>query len=800
MKTTKTIDIARVKKDVNEGLSTNEVEQRVSQGLVNVSDVKTDKTYFGILVKNVCTVINLICFVIVAAVLYVKEYASALFAIIFIANLVIGTVQEMKAKRTIDKLSLVAKPDLTVVRNGEKVKVKAENIVVDDIVYYGAGEQIVADAEFINGYVEVNESMLTGESRPIKKHAGDKLFAGSFVSAGGGYARVMKVGKDNYIEGLSAKARKFKAPKSELVVSLNKIVRILCIILIVLGIPLFILNSTRNDGDLTIAVTRTAGSLVGMIPAGMFLLTSVALAAGIVKLARKKTLIKDLYGIEMLARSDVLCLDKTGTITDGTMKVENIELLSDTGVEIEKVLKTLITATNGSNATAVAISKYCANFEMLDYSEALPFSSERKKSAVETEIGTFVLGASEFVLSEMTDEFRTKLNSYMSKGLRVLTLASGGSINDGELVGEFKPVALIVLSDCIRPDARDTIAWFKENNVEIKIISGDDPVAVSSIAAQVGVVNAERFINLEGLSEDEVRKAAKEFTVFGRVTPEQKFYLVNELKRNGKTVAMTGDGVNDILAFREADCSIAMAEGSEAARRVATVVLLNSEFSVMPDVVVEGRRVINNIQKSSSLFLMKNIFTIFFTIIIMCIPGATYPITPNRLVLYEFAVIGIPSFMLALQPNKEIIKGRFIVTVMSAAVPYALVFLFNALFTYILKGQYALSYEDMLVYSMNYIGFVALVALSLPLNKYRFFLCLGSVIVITLGTIVLPKVKLGGNPILDIEMIGGTDILILCALIAVAALLLFAFIKLSDLLTNRLFDSQTGRLKSKLKE
>ena len=776
MKTTKTIDIARVKKDVNEGLSTNEVEQRVSQGLVNVSDVKTDKTYFGILVKNVCTVINLICFVIVAAVLYVKEYASALFAIIFIANLVIGTVQEMKAKRTIDKLSLVAKPDLTVVRNGEKVKVKAENIVVDDIVYYGAGEQIVADAEFINGYVEVNESMLTGESRPIKKHAGDKLFAGSFVSAGGGYARVMKVGKDNYIEGLSAKARKFKAPKSELVVSLNKIVRILCIILIVLGIPLFILNSTRNDGDLTIAVTRTAGSLVGMIPAGMFLLTSVALAAGIVKLARKKTLIKDLYGIEMLARSDVLCLDKTGTITDGTMKVENIELLSDTGVEIEKVLKTLITATNGSNATAVAISKYCANFEMLNYSEALPFSSER------------------------TDEFRTKLNSYMSKGLRVLTLASGGSINDGELVGEFKPVALIVLSDCIRPDARDTIAWFKENNVEIKIISGDDPVAVSSIAAQVGVVNAERFINLEGLSEDEVRKAAKEFTVFGRVTPEQKFYLVNELKRNGKTVAMTGDGVNDILAFREADCSIAMAEGSEAARRVATVVLLNSEFSVMPDVVVEGRRVINNIQKSSSLFLMKNIFTIFFTIIIMCIPGATYPITPNRLVLYEFAVIGIPSFILALQPNKEIIKGRFIVTVMSAAVPYALVFLFNALFTYILKGQYALSYEDMLVYSMNYIGFVALVALSLPLNKYRFFLCLGSVIVITLGTIVLPKVKLGGNPILDIEMIGGTDILILCALIAVAALLLFAFIKLSDLLTNRLFDSQTGRLKSKLKE
>ena len=302
------------------------------------------------------------------------------------------------------------------------------------------------------------------------------------------------------------------------------------------------------------------------------------------------------------------------------------------------------------------------------------------------------------------------------------------------------------------------------------------------------------------MSEDEVRKAAKEFTVFGRVTPEQKFYLVNELKRNGKTVAMTGDGVNDILAFREADCSIAMAEGSEAARRVATVVLLNSEFSVMPDVVVEGRRVINNIQKSSSLFLMKNIFTIFFTIIIMCIPGATYPITPNRLVLYEFAVIGIPSFILALQPNKEIIKGRFIVTVMSAAVPYALVFLFNALCTYILKGQYALSYEDMLVYSMNYIGFVALVALSLPLNKYRFFLCLGSVIVITLGTIVLPKVKLGGNPILDIEMIGGTDILILCALIAVAALLLFAFIKLSDLLTNRLFDSQTGRLKSKLKE
>ena len=790
--------VERVKKNIDEGLTTDEVSARIQGGLVNVSDVKTDKTYFGILVKNVCTVINLICFVIVAAVIYVKAYASALFAVIILANLVIGTVQEMKAKRTIDKLSLVAKPDLTVVRDGAKTKVKAEEIVLDDIVCYSTGEQIVADAEFIDGYVEVNESMLTGESRPIKKHAGDQLFAGSFVSAGSGYARVTKVGRDNYIEGLSAKARKFKAPKSELVVSLNKIVRILLVILIVLGIPLFILNYNRTDNNLQMAVTSTAGSLVGMIPAGMFLLTSVALAAGIVKLAMKKTLIKDLYGIEMLARSDVLCLDKTGTITDGTMKVEKIELLSESNLEIERILKTLIIATNGSNATAVAISKHCEQFELLNYSEALPFSSERKKSAVETEVGTFVLGASEFVLSDIDDEFRLKLNSYMSQGLRVLTLAMGGSIENGELKGEFKPVALVVLSDCIRPDAHDTIAWFKENNVEIKIISGDDPVAVSSIAKQVGVNNAELFINLEGLTEEEVRKAAKEFTVFGRVTPEQKFYLVNELKRSGKTVAMTGDGVNDILAFREADCSIAMAEGSEAARRVATVVLLNSEFSVMPDVVVEGRRVINNVQKSSSLFLMKNIFTVLFTIIVMCI-GITYPITPNRLVLYEFAVIGIPSFMLALQPNKNIIKGRFIVTVMSAAIPYALIFLINALLTYALRGQYSLSYEDMLIYTMNYIGFVALVALSLPLNKYRFFLCLGSVIVITLGTIILPKIHLGKTAVLDIEMIGGTDLLMLCGFIAVAAALLFAFIKLTDVIMKKLVDEQTGKLKSKIK-
>lgn len=775
--------IIRITKDYNVGLSAFEAEQRVKEGLVNAAKVKTNKTYGGIIFKNVFTYMNLICFLIAAAVIAVGAYSDALFVTIFAANIIIGTVQEIRAKRTIDKLSLVVSPKATTVRDGCEVELSADKLVLDDIVRYSAGNQICADSILIFGALEVNESMLTGESRPVKKDIGSLLFAGSFVSSGSGYSRVEHVGRDNYIEGLSYKAKQFKAPKSELVISLNKIVKILCILLVVLGVPLAISNYYAEGGVIAKTVTSTAGSLVGMIPAGMFLLTSVALAVGIVKLARKRTLVKDLFGIEMLARSNVLCLDKTGTITDGTMEVVDVVELKE-GFNIDRLLFSVLSATDSQNSTAQAILNYCQSDGALEAKNIIPFSSERKKCAAEFKDGAFVLGAAEFVLPTVSADLKGIIDRYLNNGLRVLVLAKGDSIENDEITGDIEPISVIALADHIREDAQATIDWFKKNDVEIKIISGDDPVSVAYIAGCVGVAGADKYLNLDGLTEEEVRAAAEHYTVFGRVTPEQKFYIINQLKKNGKTVAMTGDGVNDILAFREADCSIAMAEGSEAARNVATLVLLNSRFSTMPDVVEEGRRVINNIQKSSSLFLMKNIFTMIFTLIILCM-GVAYPITPSKLLLFEFAVIGIPSFLLALQPNKSLIKGRFIVTVLSSAVPYALVFVINAVLVYILTPFTNAAVDDMIVYTMNYIGFVALVYLSVPLNLYRFLLCLGSLLTITLGTIILPHIYLGANPVLNIAVINGTGIILLLALVALAAILLFALIKLAEFIKRK---------------
>lgn len=760
------VEVKRFHPTAKEGLTASQVEERVNAGLTNFVDTKNTKTYKSIILGNIFTFFNILCMIVAAALISVGAWGDCFFMVIVLANTGIGIIQEIKAKKTIEKISLVSSPTAVVIRDKFETKIPVSEVVLDDIIVFQTGKQICADCIVLEGSVEVNESLLTGESISIKKVKGDILYGGSFVVGGKCLARVDKVGNDTYTSKLAMQAKEYRKPKSELMGTLNLIIKIIGVIIVPLAYLSFRSNYF-NTSDTIETIRRTAVSTIGMIPAGMFLLTSMALAVGVIKLARKRTLVQDLYSIEMLARTDVLCLDKTGTITDGTMKVNNvIQLKLDCKYTMEQLIGSMLTALDDNNQTSRALITHFGYSKELVARTTLPFNSTRKLSAVTFTTGeTFVMGAPEYVIKTKNKEIDNLVKTYTMKGFRVLLVAEcNGVIKDDKLPLDRTPVSIIVIEDHIREDALETIKWFKENGVNIKIISGDNPITVSEVSKRVGVENADKYISLEGLTQQQVIDAVDNYTVFGRVSPEQKCILVKALKAKGHKVAMTGDGVNDILALKEADCSIAMASGSEATRLVSNLVLLDSNFSSMPSVVSEGRRVINNIQKSSSLFLMKTIYTILLTLFCLILDIPYIFENTKQVLLLETLVIGVPSFFLALQPNNERINGKFIVNLLSKSIPGALILFLNVVACYIFNTTLGTTTQTTTMASLaiTFIGLLVLLRLCKPFDIFRGCL-FASMIVLTVLILAL------GDPQVLFEYVELTlqdELFIVCLVLA----------------------------------
>ncbi|MBQ7368599.1 MAG: HAD-IC family P-type ATPase [Clostridia bacterium] len=782
-KTSQAAPLAEIKRFnalAGEGLTKAQVEERTAQGLVNKTTKKYSKTYRSIFAGNICTVFNLLCALCAVALVIARAPVSQfLFVLIFSANIMIGVILEIRAKRKIDKLTILSSPTAKVVRDGKQLDVPVEEIVIDDVLVLSAGQQVPADCIALEGVAEFNESLLTGESVPVKKDDGDFVYAGSFVASGKLAARVDKIGDDTYVSKLTSRAKKYKRPNSEIMNSITLFIKIIAVAIVIVAVLMF-LNNLKAEGGafsdfdaeggvflalfggnkvLSETVQKTAAVIIGMIPSGLLLLTTVALSKGMIHLARYNTLVQDMYSLEMLARVNVLCLDKTGTITDGRMKVSDCILLGNTSeLGIDDIMGSMLAALDDNNQTSIALYERFGHSAALSPIAKLPFSSARKLSAVTFDgAGTYIMGAPEFVLKPMPLRIDKIVKQYAQMGLRVLVVAhSSGQIQGDKLPVGIKAVSIITLSDNIRPDAIDTIKWFKENDVAVKVISGDNPVTVSEVARRAGIKNASQFISLEGLSDLEVENAANEYTVFGRVTPEQKAILIRALKKAGNTVAMTGDGVNDILAMKEADCAVSVASGSDAARNVSNLVLQDNNFASMPRIVNEGRRVINNVKDSAALYITKTL--LILTLAIVCIAvGSAYFFKTSNMLMYEFVISAIPSTVLAVfQPNTKRVQGKFIPFVLSRAIPGALTMAIGILTFYVIRclpigetigfvsgGVETEEYKAMLMLALTFCGLVILYRICQPFNLFRgslfilsAFLCVFVVCVPMLGEIV----------------------------------------------------------------
>lgn len=670
------VRMERIAADPQSGLSAEQVKRRFAQGENNYKVESSTLSVSEIVRSNVCTYFNLVFAVIAVLLAIVGAWSDMLFLPIIVANTCIGIIQEVHSKKVLDKLSILNAPHAVVIRDGKRQEIPADQLVLDDIVEFSAGSQIPADAKVVSGELQVNESLITGESDEIEKREGDSLLSGSFVVSGKACARLEKVGKDSYISKLTLQATKSKkGEQSEMIRSLNYLIMVMGIIIIPIGIALFVQSFIYNEGTFHDSITGMVAAIIGMIPEGLYLLTSVALAVSSVRLAQKKVLIHDMKCIETLARVNVLCVDKTGTITEPGMHVYDFSVLDGTDqLEISQLLADFVAAQEKDNATMEALKAHFSNGSGMRAREVYSFSSETKYSgAVMNDGKSYVIGAPEFVLRGQFAQYQEQIATYSSKGYRVLVFAQyEGTLDRKPLTEPVLPLCFVMLANPIRKGAKETFTYFAENDVDIKVISGDNPLTVSVIAAEAGIVGAERFVDAATLKEKEdYYRAVEEYTVFGRVTPSQKRMLVQALKEHKKTVAMTGDGVNDVLALKDADCSVAMASGSEAASNVAQLVLLDSDFSRMPSVVAEGRRVVNNIERTAALYIVKNIFSMLlaiFSVILML----DYPLEPSQVSLISMFTIGIPSFVLALEPNKELIRGHFLTNVLVRALPAGL--------------------------------------------------------------------------------------------------------------------------------
>ena len=668
--------LTRVKADPGIGLSAEQVKERFACHADNYKVESSTMSVSDIVKSNVFTYFNLVFAVIAVLLSIVGAWRDMLFLPIIVANTCIGIIQEIHSKKVLDKLSILNAPQSVVIRDGKKAKISADKLVLDDVVEFTAGSQIPADAKVIDGELQVNESLITGESDEITKRAGDQLLSGSFVVSGKAYARLEKVGKDSYISKLTLQATKSKkGEQSEMIRSLDYLIMVMGIIIIPIGIALFVQSFIYNEGTLHDSITGMVAAIIGMIPEGLYLLSSVAMAVSSVRLAQKKVLIHDMKCIETLARVNVLCVDKTGTITEPGMHVYEVELLD--GVDEDattKILADVVRAQNRDNATMEALQAHFTENGGMHAKEVFSFSSETKFSGAIMEDGkSYVIGAPEFVLRSQFEEYQERIAVFSSKGYRVLVFGEyEGTLTKKPLTEPVVPMGFVMLANPIRKGAKETFTYFAENEVEIKVISGDNPLTVSVIAKEAGIANAERYVDASVLkTKSDYYNAVEEYTVFGRVTPNQKRMLVQALKAHKKTVAMTGDGVNDVLALKDADCSVAMASGSDAASNVSQLVLLDSDFSRMPSVVAEGRRVVNNIERTAALYIVKNIFSMLlavFSVILLL----DYPLEPTQVSLISMFTIGIPSFILALEPNKNPIRGHFLTNVLVKALPAGL--------------------------------------------------------------------------------------------------------------------------------
>ena len=714
--------------DIRYGLNSDQVNEYFENGWSNEPVEPPSKTVPEIIKSNLFTYFNLVFAVLAALLILAGSFRNLTFLPVILANLFIGIIQEIRAKNTLDKLSVLNAPKALVVREGRQFSIPAEELVLDDIVIFKAGNQICADAIVVDGEVSVNESLLTGESDEISKKPGDELMSGSFIVSGECYARLDKVGEDSYISKLTLEAKAMNSEEqSEMIRVLDKLVGVVGILIIPIGLLLFGQQFFFSGASFSKSITSMVAAVIGMIPEGLYLLASVALVVSVMRLASKKVLVHDMKCIETLARVNVLCVDKTGTITENTMEV-NGEIPMDgydsqSMAPLKQIISDFASAMSSDNITMKAMKDYFNKPSGRKAVSVSPFSSQFKYSGAAFEDGSYVLGAPEFVLREDYDNYREQIEQYSSEGYRVLVFGIYDGVIDGKaLTGKVTPLGLVFLSNPIRKEAPETFKYFENQGVEIKVISGDNPVTVSQVALQAGIANADNYIDASTLTTDEaIEDAVLRYTVFGRVTPDQKRKFVRALKKAGRTVAMTGDGVNDVLALKDADCSVAMASGSDAAAQASQLVLLDSNFACMPSVVMEGRRVVNNIERSASLFLVKNIFSFLLSLFSVCFM-INYPLEPSQISLISMFTIGVPAFFLALQPNKNIIQGHFLSNVLIKALPAGItdflvvgaLVVFGQVFE---VGETDISTACTMLLAI--VGFVILYNISKPMNALR---------------------------------------------------------------------------------
>ncbi len=808
-------NIDRFEPKLGIGLTDEQVQERHSQGLVNDDKPLPTKSIKRIFYDNIVTLFNVLNILLGLAVLFVGSYKNMLFLGVMFCNTSIGIFQEIRAKRTIDKLSIVSASKATVVRNGKKQQVSIDEIVLDDIIEFSQGNQIPVDCVVVSGECEANESLLTGESDAIHKKPGDMMYSGSFIASGRCFAKTEHVGSENYASKISAEAKYIKKVNSEILYTLNKIIKILTFILLPLAVLLFLHQynlPNENPGEIVFSiignidvhfrdcVVNTVAAVIGMIPEGLVLLTSTVLAVSVIRLSKHKVLVQELYCIETLARVDVLCLDKTGTITEGCMEVADfIPFAGKTEKEnIADIMCGIVNALDDTNATFMALKKRFDGKTSMRSDKIIPFASENKWSGAHFENeGTYIMGAAEFILKKVPEELKKELDKY-SRNYRSIVLAhSDNNFRDKSLPENIEVIGIILLNDKIRDEAPETLRYFADQNVTVKIISGDNPITVSDVARRAGVKNYDKYIDASELKTDEdISEAMEKYTVFGRVTPAQKKKFVVALKKQGHTVAMTGDGVNDVLALKEADCSIAMAAGSDAARNVSQLVLLDSNFASMPKVVAEGRRTINNIQRSSILFIVKTIFSTLLAFLFLFIT-VPYPFQPIQLTLVNACTIGVPSFILALEPNKDRIQGVFILNILKKSIPAGITTVISiilCIFAMSIFDLEVIEYQTLAVCLTAATEFMILFQVSMPFNKIRVALFVLMLSGMTIGVLCFRDFM--GYNFFDFAFITPKLALIMLGLVIIALIFFIALtMPMENLFTklNKKFEGKTFR-------
>ncbi|MCR1933335.1 HAD-IC family P-type ATPase [Clostridium tepidum] len=781
--------IDKINKDMIKGLSKDEILCRIKDGKINRLPKVPSRTLGQIIKANLFTSYNALNAILAIIVFIVGSPKNAVFAGVIITNTIIGMFQEIRAKSILERLSVINEKSVDVIRDGKVININIEEIVLDDIIVLKSGDQILVDCELLsNNEIEVDESLITGESDSILKKENDVLLSGSFVSSGNAYAKVINVGKNTYASKLAEEAKQFKLINSELQISINKIFKTIMWLAIPIGLLLTFIQLFYVKKSLQDALLGSISGIVGMVPEGLVLLTSATFVVAVIRLSKWDTLIQELPATEVLARVDVLCLDKTGTITKGDLKVTEIRCLNNEDIKyVDKIIAAMVYSFENGNATEKALLEKYKDNPNLKIKNKIPFSSRRKWSAVEfEEEGVFILGAPEMILKDKYKNIENKIEKAAEKGKRVLLLASyeGKDFNE-EFNGNIKEVALIFIEDIIRENAEEIISYFNKEKVDLKIISGDNPITVSSIAKKVGIKNAENYIDARELpeNEEELRKVVDKISVFGRVSPHQKKSIVKALKSNGHTVAMTGDGVNDVLALKESDCGIAMASGSEATKAVAQLVLLNSDFSAIPQVVLEGRKLINNLEKVSELFLSKTVYFIILSIIFALLVKP-FPIIPIQLTLVGSLSIGIPSFFLAISPNEDVIKEDFLKRVLGVSIPNGILIGISTALMFLLGDHTGLSLNQCRTLSLVTFGSLSLFILlkvSRPLNFYRIFIVI-SMTTLFILSFLLPFTR----RIFVIEYFGSEYIVPIIVIYSIVMILMLIIPKVSKIISKKI--------------